>query len=125
MIQCSECEFFRRSENGDPQFLCDPFSNVKEPDCLLKWQIIKINQMVSGYQATLQYYEKFAPMQEKVFRMMESEIDALEEADQWKQEYDDGNEEEEGDDFEEGDFEDEFEDPDDEGPFGDPDAWKK
>lgn len=84
MIQCQDCEYFNRGENGEISLSCDPFSTIKEPQCVQKWQLIKINQMVSCYQSTLNYYEKFAPMQEKMFNYMEKEIDDLSEADQWK-----------------------------------------
>jgi hypothetical protein len=84
MIQCKDCQYFHRSESGEISFSCDPFSNVVEPECLLKWQLIKINQMVAGYQSTLQYYQKLAPMQEKMFRFMEKEINELDESERWK-----------------------------------------
>ena len=63
MIQCKDCEFFSRGASGEITFSCDPFTNIKEPECLAKWQLIKINQMVASYQATLDYYRKLAPMQ--------------------------------------------------------------
>ncbi len=84
MIQCKDCEFFRRSATGEITFACDPFSNIKEPECLVKWQLIKINQMVASYQATLEYYRKLAPMQEKMFKVMERELDDIDEAEKWK-----------------------------------------
>ena len=84
MIQCQDCEFYERGPNGEAGFRCDPFGNIKEPECLAKWQLIKINQMVATYQATLQYYQKLAPMQEKMFKVMEREIDDMSEADKWK-----------------------------------------
>jgi hypothetical protein len=84
MIQCQDCEYFQRGPTGEVSFACDPFSNVKEPECLQKWQLIKINQMVAGYEATLRYYQKLAPMQEKMFKAMEREIDDMNEAEQWK-----------------------------------------
>jgi len=84
MIQCKDCEYFRRGENGEISFACDPFSTIKEPECLAKWQLIKTNQLVAGYQATLRYYERFAPMQEKMFKFMENEIDELGETEKWK-----------------------------------------
>lgn len=93
MIQCSECEFFKRGETGEVGFSCDPFGNIKEPKCLLKWQLIQINQMVAGYQATMKYNEKMAPLQEKVFNMMEREIDAIDEAEKWKSDEEDDYEE--------------------------------
>jgi len=84
MIHCKDCEFFHRSANGDVSFSCDPFSTIKEPECLQKWQLIKINQMVASYQATLNYYHKLAPMQEKMFKFMQHEMDDMNEADKWK-----------------------------------------
>ena len=84
MIQCKDCEFFRRSPTGEIALACDPFSTIKEPECLVKWQLIKINQMVGSYQATLEYYRKLAPMQEKMFRVMERELDDINEGDKWK-----------------------------------------
>ena len=84
MIQCKDCEHFKRGENGEISFSCDPFGTIKEPECLHKWQLIKINQMVAGYQATLRYYERFAPMQEKMFKLMETEIDEMSESEKWK-----------------------------------------
>jgi hypothetical protein len=84
MIQCTDCEFFKRNEDGEISFRCDPFSTIKEPQCLAKWQLIKINQMVAAYHATLEYYRKLAPMQEKMFKVMEREIDDMNEAERWK-----------------------------------------
>jgi len=93
MIQCEECEFCRRSDSGEVSFSCDPFRNIKEPECLAKWQLIKINQMVAAYQATLEYYRKLAPMQEKMFKVMEREIEDMSEAEKWKVADDDEEEE--------------------------------
>ena len=95
MIQCEHCELFHRDENGHISFSCDPFSNIKEPDCLQKWQLIKINQMVEAYQATLGYYRKLAPMQDKLFKAMERELDDIDDAEGWKRSQDDEEEDEE------------------------------
>ncbi len=84
MIQCEQCEHCRRSETGEISFSCDPFRNIKEPECLQKWQLLKINQMVASYQATLDYYRKLAPMQEKMFKVMEHELDGMSESEKWK-----------------------------------------
>jgi len=84
MNQCKDCEFFHRGEDGEISFACDPFSNVKEVECIQKWQLIKINQMVASYQSTLEYYRKLSPMQEKMLRYMEQELDDINEADKWK-----------------------------------------
>jgi len=84
MIQCSDCEHFVRGPAGQVTFSCDPFSTIKEPECLTKWQLIKLDLMVHAYQATAQMYRKFAPLQEKLFNHMQREIDDLDEAEQWK-----------------------------------------
>lgn len=100
MIQCSECEFFHRGPGGQVAFRCDPFSTIKEPECVTKWQLLrstelsqKVERMVSAYEATLELYRRMAPLQEKMFRHMEQEIDDIEESEAWK--YGDGDEEEE------------------------------
>ena len=84
MIQCQDCEHYHRDEQGRISFSCDPFTNVKEPQCLQKWQLIKINQMVEAYQATLGYYRKLAPMQDKLFKAMERELEDMTESEKWK-----------------------------------------
>ena len=89
MIQCQDCEHYHKGANGEISFGCDPFSTIKEPECLQKWQLIKINQMVASYQATLEYYRKLAPMQEKMFKVVERELDDMNEGEKWKVEDDD------------------------------------
>jgi hypothetical protein len=84
MIQCKDCQYFKIGPHGEHGFTCDPFVNIVEPECLAKWQLIKINQMVAGYQATLNYYQKLAPLQEKVFKIMEREMDDIDESEKWK-----------------------------------------
>jgi hypothetical protein len=51
--------------------------------------------MVQAYQATLQMYERLAPLQERMFRHMEREIQDQEEADRWKYGYEDEDEDDE------------------------------
>jgi hypothetical protein len=102
MIQCKECEFFHPGPDGQIGFRCDPFSTVKEPECLAKWQLLKINQMVSAYQATLEFYRKLAPMQEKMLKVVQHELDEMNEGEKWKvadeEEPEPPGEDEEGDD---------------------------
>ncbi|MFP4354903.1 MAG: hypothetical protein ACLFUJ_07230 [Phycisphaerae bacterium] len=105
MLQCKDCQYFSRSADGEIAFACDPFSTIVEPECLAKWQLIKTNQMTaqvaqmaSAYQATLNYYQKLAPMQEKMFKFMEREIDEQEDIDSWK--YEDPDQPDEPDDEE-------------------------
>ena len=94
MIQCQDCEHYHKGANGEISFRCDPFSTIKEPECLQKWQLIKINQMVASYQATLEYYRKLAPMQEKMFKVVERELNDMDEGEKWKVEDDDEEEHE-------------------------------
>jgi hypothetical protein len=91
MIQCKDCEHFVQGPAGQVGFKCDPFSTIKEPECLVKWQLLrtsemsqKLDRLVSAYEATLSIYKKFAPMQEKMMRHMEREIEDQDEADSWK-----------------------------------------
>lgn len=97
MLQCQDCEFFRRRADGSPELTCDPFVNIKEPECLLKWQIVQLNVVSKSHQATLDMYRRLAPLQEKMFKHMEREIDEVEEADRWK--FTDEDEEDEDEDY--------------------------
>ena len=88
MIQCKECEHYRLV-NGRAALACDPYSNIKEPECLAKWQILRLDQLETYVRGTIAYYNRLAPMQEKMFKVLEKEIDDMSEADQWKQVDDD------------------------------------
>jgi hypothetical protein len=95
MIQCVDCEFYQPGASGAARFLCDPFKNIKEPECLAKWNLIKLEVLVRSHQATLAMYRRLAPLQEKMFRHLEREIEDVEDADSWK--YADDEEEDEDD----------------------------
>lgn len=91
MIQCSDCEHFTREAGGRVGFRCDPFVNIQEAECLAKWQLLrsgeltqKVDRLVTAYEATLEIYRRMQPLQEKMFRHMEQEIDEVEDADAWK-----------------------------------------
>lgn len=88
MIHCRDCEHFVQGPDGQVAFRCNPFTNIKEPECLIKWQLIKLDTMVRAYQATLEMYRRLAPLQEKMMRHMEREIDEMEESERWKYDYD-------------------------------------
>lgn len=93
MIQCKDCEFCEIGPDGSVQLKCHPFENIREPECLTKWQLLKLDTMVRAYLTTVAHYKKLAPMQEKMMKAMEREIDELEEGEAWKY---GGDEEEEG-----------------------------
>jgi hypothetical protein len=98
MLRCEECEFFSRDEeSGRITLRCDPFRTVKESECLAKWQLLRLDGLLQAYHATLRWYQKLAPMQEKMFDMMKREMDDLDEADEWKHNYDEGEDPDEQD----------------------------
>lgn len=103
MIQCETCEYFTQGPEGQVGFRCSPFNNVKEPECLVKWQLLrlselsqKMDRMVAAYEATVNVYKRLQPLQEKMFRYMEREIDDQEEGDAWK--YGEGDDDKDDDD---------------------------
>ena len=95
MIQCKDCEFCEIGPDGKRTFKCDPFINIKEPDCIAKWQLIRLDMLLASYQTMLKWYGKLAPLQDKMFRYMEREINELDEAEQWKTDDEDDEDEEE------------------------------
>jgi hypothetical protein len=84
MIQCKDCELCETDAEGKRTFKCDPFSNIKEPECIAKWQLIRLDMLVASYQGMLRWYGKLAPIQDKLFRYMEREINDLDETERWK-----------------------------------------
>ncbi|MBI9018127.1 MAG: hypothetical protein JEZ07_12800 [Phycisphaerae bacterium] len=95
MIQCEDCQYFSRDEKtGRIKMTCDPFSTIISPDCLQKLQLLRLDGLCQMYGSMLNYYNQMAPMQKKMFKFMEHEIDDQSEADSWKQSYDDNIEDE-------------------------------
>jgi len=84
MIQCRDCEFYETGPDNRRTFKCDPFNNIKEPECLAKWQLIRLDMLVASYQGMLRWYGKLAPLQDKIFKYMKRELDDLEQTDSWK-----------------------------------------
>ena len=95
MIQCKDCEFYEFSPDGKRTFKCEPFTNIKEPECIAKWQLIRLDMLLASYQSMLKWYGKLAPIQDKLFKYMEREISELDEADSWKLGEEEEKEEEE------------------------------
>ena len=89
MLRCEDCEFFRRAADGSPILTCDPFSTIKEVECLAKWQVAHLMSISQSHQATAEMYRRLAPFQEKMIKHMEREMDEADEADSWKQEDED------------------------------------
>lgn len=84
MIQCKDCEYYKESENGQRTFGCDPFRSIKEPECLMKWQLLRLDLLLTHQQAVLASQRKMAPMQDKIFKYIKRELDDIEDADRWK-----------------------------------------
>jgi hypothetical protein len=83
---------------GDKRtFKCDPFTNIKEPECIAKWQLIRLDMLLASYQGMLKWYGKMAPLQDKIIQFMQREINELDEAESWKTDDDDDEQEEEED----------------------------
>lgn len=85
MLQCNECEYYVRDEaTGRIMLKCDPFSTIKEPACLQKMQLMRMEGLVQMYQAMLSWNQKLAPMQEQMFEYMKREMNDIEDSDSWK-----------------------------------------
>ncbi len=93
MIQCKDCEFCEVGPDGRRIFKCDPFVNIKEPECITKWQLIRLDMLVANYQGALRMQEKFAPLQDKIFKYMQREIEDIDESDRWKLDDEDSKDE--------------------------------
>ena len=97
MIQCAECEFYSDEPDGRRVFRCDPFINIKEPECLQKWQLLRLDMLVSNSQSMSLWQHKMAPMQEKLFKYVKRELDDIDESDSWKTTDDPGDSDDPGD----------------------------
>ncbi len=84
MIQCKDCEFCQIDTNGRRNFTCDPFTNIKEPECITKWQLIRLDMLLASHQGMLNWQGKLAPLQDKIIKYMQREINELDETESWK-----------------------------------------
>ena len=84
MIQCKDCEFCQMGADGQVSLKCNPFTNIREPECLVKWQLLRLDLMTRAYMMTVAEYRKLAPLQEKLYRRMSREMDEMDDNDSWK-----------------------------------------
>lgn len=84
MIQCTECEFFEIGPNGQKILKCDPCENIKEPECLTKLQLFRLDMLVASYQSMLASQQKLAPVQDKLLKYVQRELEDMDEAESWK-----------------------------------------
>jgi len=83
-------------DKGRRTFKCDPFVTIKEAECIEKWQLIRLDMLLASYQGMLQMQRKMAPMQDKIFKYMQREIDDIDESDKWKVDDDEKDSSDEG-----------------------------
>ncbi len=96
MIQCTECELCEVGPDGRRTFKCDPFTNIKEPECIAKWQLIRLDMLVASYQGMLRWQKKMEPLQDKIFRYMQREIEDIDESEKWRVDDDEEQQDKEG-----------------------------
>ena len=89
MIQCKDCEFCEMGPGNQRMFKCDPFINVKEPECIAKWQLIRLDMLLASYRGMQKWQQKLAPLQDKIFKYMQREIEDVDETEKWKYDEDD------------------------------------
>jgi hypothetical protein len=89
MVQCEQCEFCSPGPDGRKVFTCDPFSNVKEPECVAKWQLMRLEMLLTTYQDMVRWYGRLAPLQDKIFKFVQREITDMDESDHWKADHED------------------------------------
>ena len=77
MIQCKDCEFCEIAADGRKSFKCDPFSNIKEPECIGKLQLLRLDMLLASYRSMLGWYEQMGPMQQKIFKYVQRELDDI------------------------------------------------
>ena len=89
MIQCKDCELCQIGPDGKRTFKCNPFTNIKESECIQKWQLIRLDMLLASYQGMLKMQGKFAPLQDKIMKYVQREIEDMEQTDSWKLEDED------------------------------------
>jgi hypothetical protein len=97
MIQCDQCEFCEIGPDGRKVFKCDPFSNVKEPECIAKWQLLRLDMLLASYQSMLKWYGRLAPLQDKIFKYVQREISDIEESESWRTDQEEEQDEDQND----------------------------
>jgi len=95
MIQCKDCELCETGPEGQKVFKCDPFSNIKEAECIAKWQLIRLDMLLASYQSMLKWQSEFAPLQKKLFNYMKRELEDMDETERWKLDDEDSDTEQE------------------------------
>jgi hypothetical protein len=84
MIQCKDCELYRQEPDGRRVFLCDPFNNVKEAECLAKWQLLRLDMIAATQNSLALAQTQMAPIQDKILKYIRRELEDIDESEKWK-----------------------------------------
>jgi hypothetical protein len=84
MIQCKDCELYRQEPDGRRIFLCDPFNNVKEAECLAKWQLLRLDMIAATQNNLASAQAQLAPIQDKILKYIKRELEDIDESEKWK-----------------------------------------
>jgi hypothetical protein len=84
MIQCIQCELCETGPDGRRIFKCDPFTSIKEPECIAKWQLIRLDMLLTSYQGMIRWQREMEPLQRKMMKYVEREMNDIEESEKWK-----------------------------------------
>lgn len=84
MIQCKDCELYRQEPDGRRIFLCDPFNNIKEPECLAKWQLLRLDMIATTQNNLAAAQAQMAPIQDKILKYIKRELEDIDESEKWK-----------------------------------------
>lgn len=84
MIQCVQCDLCEVGPDGRRAFKCDPFSNIKEPECIAKWQLIRLDMLLATYQSMMHWQKEMEPLQRKMMKYVEREMTDIDESEKWK-----------------------------------------
>lgn len=79
MIQCKDCELC-----VDGQLTCNPAENIKEEACLLKWQLLKLNDIDRRLEESQALSNHMMPRMEKLLEHQERNAASEEDIDSWK-----------------------------------------
>jgi hypothetical protein len=84
MLQCVQCDLCEVGPDGRRAFKCDPFSNIKEPECIAKWQLIRLDMLLASYQSMMHWQKEMEPLQRKMMKYVEREMTDIDESEKWK-----------------------------------------
>ena len=79
MIQCKDCVLY-----VDGNMTCDPAENIKEEACLLKWQLLMLDNLDRRVEESNAFTLRMAPRMVKLLEAQEREAAEQEESEGWK-----------------------------------------